>query len=179
MRSGDFYSVNSKIINNNILYITPYIKELKIISYLITYDNINKAIDYIIRYGKELTELFYETYKQGCVLYILERYENEELTNEIYLFNSPLNYNKNLYVFSEESYKMVITEHFIYCSNFLLNIIPEWINYVLDGKLYKGCNIEHINNLLKSFIKKEDKLKVLEKFLNFQEKYKYNWIENN
>jgi hypothetical protein len=104
------------------------------------------AKEWLYRNGKKYSESFYELHNQGCA-FVIRKGEtitehNEDVENKFDLHmvdRSVVNY-----VFTEESYNMVLIEHLMYLSHDWDNIFPSWIKYVKRDRSIIGAGVEHL-----------------------------------
>jgi hypothetical protein len=142
--------------------------------------NNDAAQDWLLKNGKILTDSFYENYEQGCVFSIIpqknlskkllenEGFEDTFDETSLYFVNGK----HSAFVFSEESYKMVLNENFIYVSHDWGNPIPEYIRYIKeDGSIIigDGGNDEYFEKCLKDYFE-DSKIKYRKKYLEFKDR---------
>src|SRR5258708_40486 len=129
---------------------------LTVVGNFSTYD---EAKEHLFKIGPEITEKFSEIHQQGCALLICEQRNFElgdDLDDYVEHCKSDLNLlgnilNHNNYVFSDESYKMLLNEQEILHSNDWAKPIPYHIYLVKNNNIYRGFSDEHFNYLIKNY----------------------------
>lgn len=123
--------------------------------------NYEMAHKYVLDNGKKITNDFFNDYKQGCSFCILQ------------IDNTMDGY--TIFVFSENSYNMVMNEHIKMVQLFLADPIPNWIVYIKNNTIFYGCNNEFFEKILNIIDKKYHK-KYIEEFEKYQIQHKQNHV---
>ncbi len=137
------------------------------------FNTLSDAEKYLFSVGKKLTIDFFENYEQGCSFVIIEQknydIEKDDLSDcedlSLYL-GKYINYNN--YVFSEESYQMLLKEHLILIDNAWANPVPTHIFYVQDnGDIIRGCSEEHYEKATERYFQ-DSKILADKKWVEFK-----------
>lgn len=142
--------------------------DLNIFTPLAFFTSYENAKEYILKNGKVITEKFFEIHEQGCSLviikqnnYIPDEDDLEEIEETLDLWLGPYTSCEN-YVFTEESYNMLIKEQKILASNDWAEPIPKHIYYVKDDGIYRGITEDQFTDNIKNYYPDSKKYKEIQ-----------------
>ena len=124
-------------------------RKAAVLNVIAIFNTFEVAQKYILRKGKSLTESFNELNDEPCVFFIVKQ-KNLEDSDELedILSNISLYYNTQdrfpTYAFSEDAYKMLSDEHFIFASHDWASLIPQKIAYVNNESITYGFKYEDL-----------------------------------
>jgi hypothetical protein len=176
MEYRDVYMRSMTVFKDHNLWVLQYEGDLKVNVKLKSFENYEKAEEWLIENGKRITEDFTRLTGEPCVFYIVgEYFDDESLDNIEYLLHNKhdLSIIPTLptYAFTETAYDMIFNENLIFISQDYGNPIPKHYAYVNENEIKYGINKDKFNKVLE-FVKNEDKDEFIEEFKYYDAKTK-------